>query len=320
MQAKREIEHILKDLEEAERTELLQVWRTAGSVDALGDVDVKRIDSMKTGLITGIQDDRASRLRESSVRPVRFLHRVAPVTRWSLAIAAAIVLLLGTYVTWYRAVTVYAPPGEMATVSLNDGTEIRLNSGSRLTYRRGWGVSRDVSLSGEGFFDVAHADDPFQVHTFNATVTVYGTRFNVRAWPRKAAARTDVYLEAGSVSLTPIGKPTESIMMAPGDAGSVSDSGVVSSKVAGDGHDSTAWMRKDFVFYDESVGDLLAEIERRFDVHILSGETSILQRRITGAFRQPEDAGVVLADLSELLGINYRETSDGYELYDRADR
>ncbi|WP_162304495.1 MULTISPECIES: FecR family protein [Prolixibacteraceae] len=80
---------------------------------------------------------------------------------------------------------VIAPVGSRTVVELSDGTQVTLNYGSKLKYP--WyftGNKREVTLVGEGYFDVAHnPDKPFIVKTGKVNVKALGTEFNVRAYP-----------------------------------------------------------------------------------------------------------------------------------------
>ncbi len=93
-----------------------------------------------------------------------------------------------------------APPGQKSKLALADGTNIWLNSGSKLTYTMGNGMGRKVYLEGEAYFDVAkNKKAPFLVETGRYTVKVYGTKFNVRAF--EGQPTSEVILEEGSVSV-----------------------------------------------------------------------------------------------------------------------
>ena len=70
-------------------------------------------------------------------------------------------------------------------VHLPDGSTVLLNKNSRLEYPRVFrDTIREVVLSGEAFFDIAHlAGRPFIVHTGKLSTRVLGTAFNIRAYP-----------------------------------------------------------------------------------------------------------------------------------------
>lgn len=75
--------------------------------------------------------------------------------------------------------------GVVSRVVLSDGTEVMLNSGSKLTYpERFVGGKRQVHLSGEAYFKVeSDPDNRFEVLTSEGvTVSAYGTEFNVKSY------------------------------------------------------------------------------------------------------------------------------------------
>ena len=77
-----------------------------------------------------------------------------------------------------------------------------LNAGSALSYGSSFNeTSREVSLSGEAYFEVeADRKSPFYVHTdAGMSVYVYGTSFNVNAYDDEPAIRT--VLEKGRVNV-----------------------------------------------------------------------------------------------------------------------
>lgn len=67
-------------------------------------------------------------------------------------------------------------------IYLSDGSVVWLKGDSQLEYpERFSGTNREVTLSGEAFFDVAaDAKKPFIIHSSNFTTRVLGTSFNIR--------------------------------------------------------------------------------------------------------------------------------------------
>lgn len=94
-----------------------------------------------------------------------------------------------------------ASSGQKISVTLADGTKVKLNSDSEIQYPAKFtGDAREVVLKGEAFFDVAHNESlPFRVRTSDVTVMVLGTSFNVNAYPE--SADTQVALEKGKVKV-----------------------------------------------------------------------------------------------------------------------
>jgi transmembrane sensor len=83
----------------------------------------------------------------------------------------------------YQEITV--PAGSKTKLSLPDGTQVWLNSQSKLTYASNYNQdSREVKLEGEGYFKVARDKErPFIVKAANITVRALGTEFNVKCYP-----------------------------------------------------------------------------------------------------------------------------------------
>lgn len=71
------------------------------------------------------------------------------------------------------------------TVILKDGSVITLAPESSIRLQEGFdSLKRELTLSGEAFFDVRHdAAHPFIVHTAFNDIKVLGTTFNVKAYP-----------------------------------------------------------------------------------------------------------------------------------------
>jgi ferric-dicitrate binding protein FerR (iron transport regulator) len=80
---------------------------------------------------------------------------------------------------------VIAPLGSRTIVQLSDGSEVHLNYGSKIKYPQFFsGGTREVALTGEGFFTVAHnPDNPFIVKAGNLKIKALGTTFDVLAYP-----------------------------------------------------------------------------------------------------------------------------------------
>ncbi|MBK8704843.1 MAG: FecR domain-containing protein [Saprospiraceae bacterium] len=145
---------------------------------------------------------KAERVKGHS--PLRIVRR--PVQRW-WSYAAAVLLLIGGAGIWKTylqkpAMLVVQSTDIQREVLLADGTTVVLNSGSELRYPANIDAasSREVELTGEAYFDVAHdAGRRFVIHTSAADVAVLGTAFNLRAVPQESTVEVEV--EKGMVEL-----------------------------------------------------------------------------------------------------------------------
>lgn len=93
--------------------------------------------------------------------------------------------------------------GERKRFVLPDGTQVNLNSGSRLRFRKNFGIqNREIWLNGEAFFDVSKdASHPFMVNTNRMTIRVLGTAFNVKSYNTMEDIETTVLEGKVEVSL-----------------------------------------------------------------------------------------------------------------------
>ncbi len=99
--------------------------------------------------------------------------------------------------------TLITPRGGEYTLFLSDGTEVILNSGSKLKYPVVFNHNnREVELEGEAFFRVTKSKkSPFIVKTNDVNVTVYGTVFNVSAYNNENLIQTTLIEGSVGVSL-----------------------------------------------------------------------------------------------------------------------
>ncbi|HEY5393136.1 MAG TPA: FecR family protein [Hanamia sp.] len=87
---------------------------------------------------------------------------------------------------------VYVKPGSKSKIILPDGTVVRLNGSSRLSYHKDFNKKvREVDLEGEAFFDVTKdSAHPFIVHTSGIDIKVLGTLFNVKSYDQDHTIET----------------------------------------------------------------------------------------------------------------------------------
>lgn len=159
-----------------------------------------------------------------SARPQNRIFR--RIVRYAAQIAAAVVLVAGTIYftrTVYQdslaeqEVAVSVPAGQRMQITLPDGSQIQLNSGTVLKYPTVFARdSRRVKLSGEAMFVVSpDAKKPFVVETFASDIQVLGTKFNVLA--DKARGEFSTTLIAGKIKVTNRMNPAEAFIMYPKD-------------------------------------------------------------------------------------------------------
>ena len=311
-----DLEDLLDTLSPEEARHLRTVWELAGVPST--ELDVTRVDQVRQRL----RDHRESNAQllgtERTLTPVFSLRRY----RFRLIAGVAVVLLLGAVglALWIQPVTHTAPVGERLTVNLPDGSSVVLNSGSSVHYARAFDDKRRVTLEGEGYFDVVHDTRPFLVETFNAQVTVLGTRFNVRAWPSDMIRETVVVLESGQVALAAVFAPTDTVVLAPNQIGRVvADTTRPTLPQSISTTSTLAWRNGSLDFRGQWLGLILNDLERRYGLTFQYQPTSLNRKQLSFVFRRQPEAEVVVEHICRALGLKYRTTSTGFELYEPTD-
>jgi ferric-dicitrate binding protein FerR (iron transport regulator) len=135
----------------------------------------------------------------------RILRRL---TRTAVAIMLPLLISLASYYYFSnryasssREFVVMAEGGHKTKVLLPDGSRVWLNSESRLTYSSDFNANnRMVKLEGEAFFEVNKSTNRrFIVEASIVNVVVYGTSFNVAAYPNEETI--EVSLVEGRVGI-----------------------------------------------------------------------------------------------------------------------
>ena len=204
---------------------------------------------------------------------------------------------------------------QTAVLELPDGSRLMLGPASRLRLPANGGLrvgsTRDVYLEGEAYLEVKHdAARPFRVHTAAGVVEDIGTEFLVSAYPDAPGMR--VVVATGMVAL--YRPPTAGaarrplLTLAHGDVAQLVASGVATVTHDVDVTSYIAWTRGDLGFDGTRLGDVVAALERWYDVEIRLTDSSLAERRLTATFRR-ESLSQVLELLA--LSLNVRVQRDG---------
>jgi transmembrane sensor len=164
-----------------------------------------------------------------------------------------------------ESMTVTVPRNKTFKVLLADGSEVWLNTESRLLYpTRFTGNRREVELEGEAFFHVAHdAEHPFIVRTHDVETRVLGTRFNIRAYKGE---QPHVTLVSGSVSVKSLPIAYSTVLSPGQDFSLTADGKPMVSAV--DTEEYTAWVDGMFYFGNASLETIMLSIGRWYNVNI----------------------------------------------------
>jgi len=200
----------------------------------------------------------------------------------------------------------FSPEGSQTKIILPDSTIVWLNSSSTLKYNRAYGKkSREVTLVGEGYFEVASlAKRPFVVTTGNLSVNVLGTVFNVRAYSDDE--NVTVNLIKGSLNLTVPGSENAEVhAMKPNDQLVFNRLTLKVDVTQTNASRSALWTTGRLSFVDATFEQISRDLERRYNVTIQIADNTIRNEVFSGSIDMNLSLKEVLTyiDVDKKFGI-----------------
>jgi transmembrane sensor len=200
--------------------------------------------------------------------------------------------------------------GERSTVQLQDGSEISLDTRSRVEVAYS-AARRSIDIAeGRAYFRVAKdAERPFAVNVAGSEIIAIGTEFDVRLdadylYVTLIEGRIDVHTAAQT------GDASTPRSLAPGQRLIVDrDDGTVSIEKA-DLEKVVSWKEGKILFEDTPLDEVIAELNRYSNARIVVEDANLAQLRVNGLFHT-EDPSHFLQALTQYLPIRLRVKSDG---------
>ncbi|MFO7658740.1 MAG: FecR domain-containing protein [Bacteroidales bacterium] len=197
------------------------------------------------------------------------------------ASVAFIILSASMYYIFFMKVNISAGNAQLVTYTLPDHSQVTLNSGSTLSFKKSrWIKNRFVHLDGEAFFNVLPGSS-FTVTTTNGSISVVGTSFNV--YSRKS--HFIVSCKTGEVRVNvPLGGFMANLEAGKGIKINTGNETLSYEKLEGKSLNSSAWLSGEFYFDNTPLVEVFEEIERQYDIKIYAEGLS--HRRYTGYFKK----------------------------------
>ncbi|GAA3643809.1 FecR family protein [Flavivirga jejuensis] len=199
------------------------------------------------------------------------------------------------------------PRGGQYHVFLSDGTEIWLNSDSKLKYPVSFieGKPREVELVyGEAYFKVTksneHHGDAFTLKTDKQNITVLGTAFNVKAYRDETEVFTT--LVEGSVSLS--NKSYEKLL-SPGQQSKLSQNTGDFDIYPIDVEDEISWRKGMFSFTNKPLKDIMKVLSRWYDVDIIITNNEMKNIEFTGVLNKQQSILKILEIIRNTNNMTY---------------
>lgn len=201
--------------------------------------------------------------------------------------------------------------GQRAQLTLSDGTQVWLNSGSTMRYPASFGSNRrTVRLDGEGYFEVSRNEEvPFVVETSKADVEVLGTKFNIEAYA--SGPRFETALIEGSVRVRSTGGES-SVVLDPHQKAVLTERGF--EVIEFSDMNPYLWRNGIIYFRDASFGEIIGKLAQYFNVEILIRNGELLKRNYTGKFRQVDGLDYALKVLQRDVSFVVRHDEENRRL------
>ena len=179
-----------------------------------------------------------------------------------------------------QALTATTAKGQTYQFTLPDGTKVWLNADSKLEFPSNFSGAKQriVSLSGEGYFEVAKDKaHPFLVESGNQQVEVLGTHFNINAYTTEGKTTTTLLEGAVRVSSSRQSAATrdlslrrDDVVLKPGQQSELSyaPSGKIEVTEV-DLEDAIAWKEGYFLLDNDDFEGIMNKISRWYNVEII---------------------------------------------------
>lgn len=247
--------------------------------------------------------------------------------KYAVAASLALLISVGSWLigqSGTKEKTIYvvsAGRQSMESFYLPDGSHVSLNAGGRLTYPESFdGERREVSLSGQAFFEVHHdLEHPFIVKTKSMDIKALGTAFEVFCVDSLSYA--EMILAEGAVEVSTkkerekgdvlLVKPDEKLAYVMGGKAEI-------MQVNADQYSS--WRREGRPnFKNEKLGMILPRLESWYGISIKC--PSELAGKYSFTFSIHDESLELLLDIiSKSSPVAYRKKGDSFVLYEKVNK
>ncbi len=212
---------------------------------------------------------------------------------------------------------IVVPFGKKSQLILEDGTKVWLNAGSRMEFPTKFkGDKREVSLQGEGYFEVAHNQKvPFFVNAGEISIKVLGTRFDISAYQSDKLIET-ILLE-GSVAIQEKSAfsflKKESVLKPNQKASYSRNDGSICVKEEPNVTFAIAWTEGWFKFHRQSIDEVFDKLQRYYNVEFEYNSEFPKEDLISGKLYLKDSIEQVMLTMEVVAKLKYR--IDGHKIF-----
>jgi hypothetical protein len=190
------------------------------------------------------------------------------------------------------------PVGKDYKITLNDGTEVWLNSASQLSFPFAFnGNTREISINGEAYLKIApDATKPFIVHLPHNKVQVLGTEFNVNSYD---SGVVKVALVQGAVNVI---NSTSTVAVKPGMEAISGENGITMESF--DKTRTLGWKKGIYYFYGADLKEISQVLPRWFGVNVSIDNPAVMNKKFAGGVDRNQPIDVFIDNLKMVSDID----------------
>jgi ferric-dicitrate binding protein FerR (iron transport regulator) len=224
-----------------------------------------------------------------------------------IAMAAAFALLVGiSAVMQFHKKSVEIPTGQHSSILLPDGSQVRLNAQSTLSYKPLlWLFSRKVNLEGEAFFEVKPGKK-FEVASTLGNTIVLGTSFNIYSRNNNY----QVTCVTGKVRVIE-NKGNVKVDILPGQKAAINQQGILDVHTGINTKQTISWLDNKLSFTSVPLQQVFEEIGRQYGIFIQIPKD--LENTYTGTFKRDSSVEQALNLVCKPFDLKFtRHSNDEY--------
>ncbi len=277
--------------------EMKSAWEISETYGAIVNID-KAWQRVQTN--AGIGSESNTPLK---VRKKRFVYALTVAASIIVLLSLGIILTLTKQSEW-KIIQTMASNGQLVH-TMPDSSIVYLSENSTLKYNQHFGTkTRDVELSGEGFFDIHHnPNKPFRIETQAVKIEVRGTSFLVKSANQESF---ELLVATGTVNVT--SKIANEMLLATvGDKVHLIENSLVKS--TNTNNLINPLKENKITFKDESLENIARILNKNFGITIIFEPSDLGKSQITATFKT-NSAESILGVICETMQLDVRRVED----------
>lgn len=291
---------------EENRKELDRLYYTLFVGDRIAVMDAVDTEASLAKFKSAIREkEQKTKRKNLSVRWKRYGY-VAAAFLGGLVFAGGMAWgLLSDKISDYSVMTT---DGQRAQTVLPDGSKVWLNASTKLVYHNSfWSSDRQIDLSGEAYFEVAHDKHaPFIVNSKSIKTRVLGTKFNVRA--RDEEDRVVTTLLQGAVRMESPRTVNNGYLLKPGQTLNINTTTYQAELIEyAEPTEVLLWINGRLTFKQHPLLAITNVMEKLYDLKFVYDDASLKTERFTGEFSTDDAPDEILNVLMHTNHFSYKK-------------